>query len=45
MANVEEIQNAIKILGKKNCKILHCISKYPTNNNELRRFKFKDPIS
>ena len=35
MANVEEIQNAIKILGKKNCKILHCISKYPTNNNEL----------
>ena len=35
MSTIEEINRSIKILGKKNCEILHCISKYPTKENEI----------
>mgnify|MGYP001271871487 CR=1 FL=1 len=35
MSSVKEIKDAVRILGKNKCEILHCISKYPTENNEL----------
>lgn len=35
MSNLKEILEARKIIGKKNCHILHCISKYPSEIKEL----------
>lgn len=35
MSTIEEIDHAVKVLGKDNLVIFHCTSTYPTDNSEL----------
>ena len=35
MSTIEEIDHAVKILGKENLVLFHCTSTYPTDNDEL----------
>jgi len=38
MSTLEEIDHAVKVLGKKDLIIYHCTSTYPTDNNEINLF-------
>ena len=48
MSTMDEIDNAVKILGEDNIVLFHCTSTYPTQNNEINLKviqSFKDRFS